>query len=314
MYNRDRKWGIMSIIALRQRLLEAGFSPEQVLSDEPMSRHTTFAIGGPADLFVMPGSEEQVRLIYQNAGEMPVTVLGNGSNLLVRDGGIRGVVMQLGRHYQNIQVQGRRIIAQAGASMRALGQTALAQHLTGVECLCGIPGSVGGALTMNAGAYGGQVSDHLQWAKVLDPHTGEIKTLGVDELAYGYRQSRVMDEGLVALEGCWELEEAEPEVIAAAMEDYARRRHEKQPLNWPSAGSVFKRPEGHFAGALIEEAGLKGCTVGGARVSELHAGFIINADHATARDVLDLVAHIRQTVYEKSGIWLEPEIRIMGED
>ena len=290
------------------------FAPaERVLEDEPMSRHTTFRIGGPADALFFPANADELSRALRIAEELdePCFVMGNGSNLLVRDGGLRGLVICVGEPMSAISVEGTTVRAQAGASLSRLAREALNAGLAGLVFASGIPGSVGGAVAMNAGAYGGEICNVLSRALVLDNGVAAWKS--AEELHMGYRNSDVLRRGLIVLEAEFALSEGDRDALLAETNELARRRREKQPLNLPNAGSTFKRPEGHFAGALIQEAGLKGCRVGGAQVSELHAGFIVNAGGATARDVLDLIAHVRARVKETSGVDLEPEVRIIGE-
>ncbi len=295
------------------RLLEARCAG-RVLRDEPMADHTTFRVGGPADLLFLPGSEEELAFALSEAGRLrvPVFVMGNGSNLIVRDGGIRGLVAVLGEHFSALGTDGTRVVAQAGATLAKVAAFALARSLTGFEFASGIPGTVGGGTAMNAGAYGGQISDVFAAARILKD--GKIYSYGPAEMEMRYRATRPLREGSVVLSVTLALRPGDAAEIRRTMNDLNGRRREKQPLEFPSAGSTFKRPEGHFAGALIEQAGLKGARVGGAMVSEKHAGFIINACGATARDILALIDLVRARVLEASGVALEPEVRIMGED
>ena len=290
------------------------FAPaERVLENEPMSRHTTFRIGGPADALFFPANADELARSMRVVDELgePCFVMGNGSNLLVRDGSVRGLVICIGEPMSAISVEGATVRAQAGASLARLAREALDASLAGLVFASGIPGSVGGAVAMNAGAYGGEIRDALARALVLD--SGEAVWKTADELHMGYRNSDVLRRGMIVLEAEFALAEGNHDVLLAETNELARRRREKQPLTLPSAGSTFKRPEGHFAGALIQEAGLKGFRIGGAQVSELHAGFVVNLGGATARDVLDLIAHIQARVKETSGVALEPEVRIIGE-
>ena len=292
-----------------------GFSrADQILINEPMSRHTTFRVGGPADAIFLPESEEQVRLALGAAREAGVDalVIGNGSNLLVRDGGIRGLVIALGEGFSAIARDGMTITAQAGASLARVAAFAQANGLSGLEFASGIPGTLGGGCAMNAGAYGGELADVLLDARVL--LDGETVTLDRDHMEMGYRSTMPLRRGGVVLSARFGLSEGDPDEIAARMRELNARRRDKQPLNYPSAGSVFKRPTGYFAGALIEQAGLKGCAVGGAHVSEKHAGFIVNTGGATAKDITALIAHVQRTVLEHSGVRLETEVRILGEE
>ena len=285
-----------------------------LLEAEPMARHTTFRIGGPADLLAQPSSEEELLLAMKLAEEqdVPVTVVGNGSNLLVRDGGIRGLVLLLGERFSGVSVEGEEIFAQAGATLAKLSAVAQRAGLAGLECASGIPGTLGGGVAMNAGAYGGQLSDALVSASVLED--GAVQDFSREDMQMGYRTTRILKRGGIVLSARFRLTPDAPEAIGMRMRELNARRREKQPLELPSAGSPFKRPEGYFAGALIEGAGLKGVQLGGAMVSVKHAGFVVNVGGATARDVLELIVHIRKTVRAKYGVELETEIRVLGED
>lgn len=287
--------------------------PEQLVWNEPMSRHTTFRVGGPADLMYFPASSSQLVKALSAAEErqIPVLVMGNGSNMIVRDGGIRGLVIVLGERFSQISIEGEILSAQAGASMARVAAAAQASSLSGLEFASGIPGTLGGGCAMNAGAYGGQLSDVLVDAEVY--LNGEIRTLSREELQMGYRTTLPLREGGIVLSARFKLTPDDGEAIMARMKDLNARRRDKQPLNFPSAGSTFKRPEGYFAGALIEQAGLKGRTVGGAQVSEKHAGFIVNIGGATAKDITDLIALVQEEVLRASGVRLETEVRIIGE-
>ena len=287
---------------------------DQILLDEPMARHTTFRLGGPADVMFLPESPEQLiaALKAAEAADVPAMVIGNGSNLLVRDGGIRGLVIELGEGMADIDCDGNVLTAQAGASLKRVASCAQAAGLAGLEFAAGIPGTLGGGCAMNAGAYGGQLSDALIDAQVL--LNGELLTLTVDEMEMGYRTTRPLREGGIVLSARFQLTPDDPEAIAMRMRDLNARRREKQPLNWPSAGSTFKRPEGHFAGALIEQSGLKGRAVNGMEVSPKHAGFIVKTGEATAADALALIRMVQDEVFQHFGIRLEPEVRIVGED
>ena len=287
---------------------------DQILLDEPMSKHTTFRVGGPADAMFLPESPEQVVAAIEaaRASGVPYMVVGNGSNLLVRDGGIRGLVIALGEGMAAIARTGCTLTAWAGASLARVSAYAQASGLSGLEFASGIPGTLGGGCAMNAGAYGGQLSDCLVDAEVyLD---GAVRTLTRDEMQMGYRTTLPLREGGVVLSARFELTPDDPEQIAARMRELNARRREKQPLNHPSAGSTFKRPEGYFAGALIEQAGLKGRAVRGARVSEKHAGFIVKPGEASAADIIELIHIVQDEVKARFGVTLEPEVRIIGAD
>ncbi len=300
------------MLSLYEALARA-LPPERLRRDEPMANHTTFRLGGPADVLALPVTPEEALMALATAREMGADclVLGNGSNMIVRDGGIRGLVLST-EAMGTVTVEDHTVTAQAGASLARLANAALAAGLTGLEFASGIPGTVGGATAMNAGAYGCDMAGVLAEARVwLD---GRDVWLSADEMEYGYRKSAVLKRGALVLEARYRLSPGDPERIRARMLELNACRREKQPLALPSAGSVFKRPEGHFAGALIEKAGLKGFTIGGAQVSTLHAGFIVNVGGATARDVTRLIAHIQREVLARFGVALECEVRILGEE
>lgn len=287
---------------------------ERVFTGEAMSRHTTFKIGGPADYFLMPDKGTDVGRIVKICKEsgIPYFILGNGSNLLVGDGGYRGAVIQIYKNMSSVTVEGTEIIAQAGALLSSVAAAAKNASLTGFEFAGGIPGTMGGAVVMNAGAYGGEMKDVLTEVTVMDDE-GEIITLPADKLELGYRTSIIKTAGYIVLEAKLQLKEGDPEVIRETMKDLTIRRTTKQPLEYPSAGSTFKRPEGYFAGKLIMDSGLAGYQVGGAQVSEKHCGFVINAGGATARDVRTLMDDVRDVVYKKYGVTLEPEVKFLGD-
>lgn len=282
--------------------------------DEPMSRHTTFRIGGPADYYVTPHSKEEIRDVIQACREaqIPYYILGNGSNLLVGDKGYRGVVIQIFKNFSDIQVEGLGIRAKAGALLSRIAKTAMTNGLTGMEFAAGIPGTLGGAVMMNAGAYGGEMKDILKEAVVLTEN-GEFLTLTAQELELGYRTSVIAKKRYFVLEAKLALKKGASEEIQAIMEDLHGRRVSKQPLEYPSAGSTFKRPAGYFAGKLIMDAGLRGFSVGDAQVSEKHCGFVINKGRATAEDVRNLMDEVIRKVQETSGVTLEPEVKMLGE-
>lgn len=293
--------------------LKTAFPELDIRTHERMREHTTFRIGGEADIFVSPRKTELAPLLAMAREEhIPVTVVGNGSNLLVSDQGIRGLVVEIGSGMADISVQGNTITAGAGALLSKTANAAAAAGLGGMEFAAGIPGSIGGAVTMNAGAYGGEMKDILRQVKVMTPE-GQMKTLSVEELALGYRHSCIPENGYVVVEAEIALFEKPQEQIRALMAELAAKRREKQPLEYPSAGSTFKRPEGYFAGKLIMDAGLRGYTVGGAQVSEKHCGFVINRGDATAADVKRLMEEVQRKVYEKYGVTLEPEVKMIGE-
>ena len=291
------------------------FCKEQCIDikqNEIMKNHTSFKIGGECDYFVIPKNSQQLKAVINKAKELnlPVFVLGKGSNLLVSDSGIEGVVISM-LGLNEIDVNGDEITAGAGVSVAALCVAALNNGLSGLEFAYGIPGSVGGGLYMNAGAYGGEFSDTVIKAEYLS-YNGEIVTVDAKDMALGYRTSIFKQNGGIILSATFKLKQGESQKIKAAMDDFMDRRKTKQPLEYPSAGSTFKRPTGYFAGALIEENNLKGVSLGGAMVSEKHAGFVINYDNATANDVKGLMAKIQKTVKENNGVELEPEIIFVG--
>ena len=287
---------------------------DRVFTEEAMSQHTTFKIGGPADYFLMPDKGEDVGRVIKicKEKEIPYFILGNGSNLLVGDGGYRGAVIKIYRNMSSVTVEGNEITAQAGALLSAVAAAAKNASLTGFEFAGGIPGTIGGAVVMNAGAYGGEMKDVLTEVTVMNAE-GDIFTLPTEELELGYRTSIIKTAGYIVLEAKIRLKEGDPEVIRETMKDLTIRRTTKQPLEYPSAGSTFKRPEGYFAGKLIMDSGLAGYQVGGAQVSEKHCGFVINAGDATARDVRTLMDNVRDIVYKKYGVTLEPEVKFLGE-
>ncbi|MEE0628170.1 MAG: UDP-N-acetylmuramate dehydrogenase [Lachnospiraceae bacterium] len=287
---------------------------DQIKPEEPMKNHVTFRVGGPADFFVTPKNYEELSGVLKCCAkyEMPCYIMGNGSNLLVSDQGYRGVVIQLFRQLNDIQCEGNVIRAQAGALLSAVANRALEEKLTGFEFAAGIPGTLGGACVMNAGAYGGEMKDVLKSVTVLT-REGERITLQKNELELGYRTSIIAKKDYIVLEAEIELEVGDAEEIKAVMDDLKERRTTKQPLEYPSAGSTFKRPEGYFAGKLIQESGLQGFQVGGAQVSEKHCGFVINKDQATAADIAELIRQVQDRVEEKFGVRLETEVKRLGE-
>ncbi len=287
---------------------------DHVLTDEPMKQHTTFKIGGPADYFLVPETGEEVGEIIKicRKTDTPYFILGNGSNLLVGDGGYRGAVIQVYRNMSAVTVEGTTITAQAGALLSAVAAAAKNASLTGFEFAGGIPGTVGGAAVMNAGAYGGEMKDVLVEVTVMDAE-GKIFTISAEKLELGYRTSVIKKAGYIVLEAKIRLKEGDQEAIRERMKELTIQRTTKQPLEYPSAGSTFKRPEGYFAGKLVMDSGLRGYQVGGARISEKHCGFVINAGDATAKDVRTLMDNVRDIVYEKYGVTLEPEVKFLGE-
>ena len=287
---------------------------ERVLVDEPMKKHTTFRVGGNADYFVMPRTTEEIQQVIElcKKENLPYYILGNGSNLLVSDKGYRGVMIQIYKEMNAITVNGNRICAQAGALLSKVGSVALEAELTGFEFAAGIPGTVGGAVVMNAGAYGGEMKDILSSATVLT-EDGTILTLKNEELELGYRTSIVAKKNYIVLEAEYQLRVGDKADIRAKMDELKLQRVTKQPLEYPSAGSTFKRPTGYFAGKLIQDAGLRGFQVGGAQVSEKHCGFVINTGNATAADIMELMKQVSERVYEEFGVMLEPEVKRLGE-
>ena len=288
---------------------------DSILLDEPMSRHTTFRVGGPADFFVTPKAKEEVRDVIRICKEagMPYYIIGNGSNLLVSDAGYRGVIVQIYKEMNEVKVEGDLVKAQAGALLSGIAAKALGAELSGFEFASGIPGTIGGACVMNAGAYGGEMKDVLESVTVLTGE-GKIIELGRNELELGYRTSVIAKKGYIVLGAVLKLERGDGEKIKTYMDELKEKRVTKQPLEYPSAGSTFKRPEGYFAGPLIEDAGLRGFQVGGAQVSEKHCGFVINRDHATAADIMELMRQVQIRVKENSGVDLEPEVKRLGDE
>lgn len=292
----------------------AAAGTENVLVQETMKKHTTFRIGGQADYFVMPRTKEALAesVALCKKEQIPWHIIGNGSNLLVSDKGVRGVVIQLFKNFSEIRVEGNVITAQAGAINSLVAKQALDAGLTGFEFAAGIPGTIGGAVVMNAGAYGGEMKDVLAEVTVLT-NEGTFLTIPKEEMKLGYRTSIVAEKEYVVTEAKLVLQPGEKAAISARMEELKGQRVTKQPLEYPSAGSTFKRPEGYFAGKLIMDAGLRGFTVGGAQVSEKHCGFVINTGEATAEDVLSLMEQVSENVYDKFGVRLEPEVKKLGE-
>ena len=286
----------------------------EILFNEPLKQYTYTKVGGAADYLAFPRNQYELKRIvtFANAHEIPWMVLGNSSNIIVRDGGIEGFVIMFD-HFHDVRVNGYVIEAEAGAKLIDVTHVARYHSLTGFEFACGIPGSIGGAVYMNAGAYGGEIAHILQSCKVLTPE-GEIKTLSASDLAFGYRHSKIQETGDVVISAKFALAPGNYDQINQEMARLTHLRELKQPLEYPSCGSVFKRPVDHFAGQLISEAGLKGHRIGGVEVSEKHAGFMINVDHGTAKDYEDLIAHVIATVEKSAGVTLEREVRIIGKD
>ncbi len=304
----------MNNYPLALKKLEEILDKNEILVDEPMRNHTYFEIGGTADIIAIPNTVEKLVSVIKLMKEekVPLFLIGNGSNLLVKDGGIRGCVLKT-EAIRRISCEGERITAECGALLKDISDAALDASLGGFEFACGIPGTLGGAVFMNAGAYDGEMSFVLESAMVLTRDL-EVVTLKNGDLEMGYRTSAVKENGYVVLEAVLKLVTGDREAIKAKIDDLTERRNERQPLEYPSAGSTFKRPPGYYAGKLIQDAGLKGYQIGGAQVSEKHSGFVINRDHASAKDVIDLINHIKKTVDSKFGVELNTEILIVGEE
>jgi len=286
--------------------------PEDIRFDVPLKDYTTMRVGGPAACIIEARDEAQIINIihFATKSSTPLLLIGNGSNMIVSDHGFDGIVLHINKQMSTIRCEGEKIIAQAGAMLPLISRMAAENSLTGLEFAAGIPGTVGGSVVMNAGAYGGEMKHVVESVRVY--MDGEVKTLSADEMDFGYRHSTLLNRSCVVLSVTFCLKHGSKEEILSVMADFNARRREKQPLQYPSSGSFFKRPEGHFAGALIQNANLKGYAVGGARVSELHAGFVINTDKATANDVYRLMLHVQKTVYERFAVHLEPEVRLIG--
>ncbi|HKM33353.1 MAG TPA: UDP-N-acetylmuramate dehydrogenase [Lachnospiraceae bacterium] len=286
---------------------------ENISYMEPMNEHTTFRVGGNADCFIkMTDSSPLPALLgYLNRVEIPYFIMGNGSNVLVSDQGYAGIIIQFADGFSDIRVEGCRLYAKAGAFLSKVAIIAREHGLTGLEFAAGIPGTVGGGVVMNAGAYDGEMKLVVESVTVLDREGNELE-LSNDTMEFGYRTSAIKNNPFIVTECCFLLKEGDKSTIAAKMEDFQNRRKEKQPLEYPSAGSTFKRPEGHFAGKLIMDAGLRGTRIGGAQVSEKHSGFIINTGNATASDLSRLIAYVQEEVYNQFSVRLEPEVIYLG--
>ena len=293
----------------------AGCTQRPLLVAEPMTKHTSFHIGGPADLMAQPQSEEELRTLLVKAAEaaVPVTLVGNGSNLLVRDKGIRGLVIKLGNMLRDIEIDGKVLTFGSGVSLAMASKKAAELGLSGLEFAVGIPGSIGGAVYMNAGAYDGEMAKVVKSVRVMDA-AGNVSELAAESLDFGYRHSALQGSGKIVTSVTVELTAGDKQSIADKMADFSNRRITKQPLELPSAGSMFKRPPGYFAGTLIDQTGLKGYTVGGAQVSTKHAGFVVNIGGATAADVLQLISDVQTKVFAAHGVHLEPEVLVLGEE
>lgn len=290
------------------------FPESTIFMDEPLSRYTFTETGGPADALIFPKTIKEIQAIvsWLNENEIPLTVLGNASNLIVKDGGIRGAVVMV-TEMKDIVINGEEIISDAGARLIDTSQTAGDNGLTGLEFAIGIPGSVGGAVYMNAGAYGGEVTDVITSVKVLT-RDGELKIYSNKEMDFSYRHSIVQETGDIVLQTKFQLEKGNPEFIRDRMDELTELRWSKQPLEYPSCGSVFKRPPGHYTGKLIQDVGLQGLIHGGAQISEKHAGFIVNIDNASATDYVELIEHIQDVILNEYGVTLETEVKIIGND
>lgn len=302
--------------ALITSLVQANFAPERIIPRASMARYTTFRVGGEADVLVNIASPAEIPVALRAAKHagVPVTLIGNGSNLLVRDGGIRGLVIRIAGDCAAIRREGDCVIAQAGASMSSIAQFALSEGLVGLAEIAGIPGTIGGGVIMNAGAYGGELGNVVTRVCAVSEADGKPVVFEGDTLNFSYRHSALMDAHVIVTEVTLQLTPGDPETIRSRMNELAQARRDKQPLNFPSAGSTFKRPQGLFAAKLIDDCGLRGLRVGDAQVSEKHTGFVVNLGSATASDILTLMEQIKQRVYEVNGVMLEPEIRILGED
>ena len=287
---------------------------EDILTEEPMSRHTTFRVGGEAQCFVRISDKEQLKKLipYLRQIEVPYFILGNGSNLLVSDKGYEGVILQIGNKMNTITVEGIHIRAQAGSLLSQIAKCAYDKGLTGFEFASGIPGSIGGGVVMNAGAYGGEMKQVVESVLVMDIQ-GEILELSGESMEFGYRTSIIKNRPFIVLEVCLKLEQGNKERIASDMEELAQKRREKQPLEYASAGSTFKRPEGYFAGKLIMDAGLRGYSIGGAQVSDKHCGFVVNTGRASATDVAEVISEVQERVKDKFGVSLETEVIFLGD-
>ncbi|SDZ21338.1 UDP-N-acetylmuramate dehydrogenase [Proteiniborus ethanoligenes] len=299
------------VYRLFKNIIEKG----DVLIHEPMSKHTSFKIGGPVDVLVLPGSIEELASSIKlcKSEGLDYFVMGNGSNIIVRDKGIRGIVIKISESLNNIIIEGTKLIAEAGALLSVVSKSALRSSLTGLEFASGIPGSLGGAIAMNAGAYGGEMKDVVTKVKCVDEN-GNFVEYENSDMEFGYRQSRIQNEKLIVVQVEMKLKEGNYEDIRAYTNELTEKRTSKQPLHLPSAGSTFRRPEGYFAGKLIEDAGLKGLILGGAQVSDKHCGFIVNIGNATADDVINLIRVVQKTVSDKYGVKLETEVKIIGEE
>ncbi|MBQ2990543.1 MAG: UDP-N-acetylmuramate dehydrogenase [Clostridia bacterium] len=297
-------------------LVQADFAPERIIPRAPMARYTTFRVGGEADVLVniVDAREVSVALRAAKSAGVPVTIIGNGSNLLVRDGGIRGLVIRIGNDCAALRREDDVLYAKAGALMSSIAQFALSEGLDGLAELAGVPGTIGGGVIMNAGAYGRELSQVVTRVEGVSLSDGKPIIFEGPDCGFSYRHSAMMDANVIVTDVVMQLTPGDPKAIRARMDECSRARRDKQPLAFPSAGSTFKRPEGYFAAKLIDDCGLRGKRIGDAQVSEKHAGFIINLGSATASDVLALMNEVKDCVYRQTGVTLEPEVRILGED
>ena len=293
----------------------AGCTAKPLLAQEPMAKHTSFHIGGPADVLAQPAAEAELAALLKRAAEhaVPVTLIGNGSNLLVRDKGIRGLVIKLSNSFSDMKALGNELTFGSGISLAMASKKAASLSLSGLEFAVGIPGTIGGAVYMNAGAYDGEMAKVVTSVRVMD-REGKISELKASELAFAYRHTALQNSGLIVTSVTCVLQPDEADAIAAKMADFSQRRISKQPLELPSARTMVKRPPGYFAGTLIDQTGLKGYTVGGAQVSTKHAGFVVNVGGATAQDVLQLISDVQSKVFAAHGVRLEPEVLVLGEE
>ena len=290
------------------------YDENDIKIDEKLSSYVNFKVGGPADILLIPKSKEKVIKSVEVCKEnkIPFYLIGNGSNILVRDGGFRGVVISL-KDFKTIIIDGDKIEAACGGKLKAVSDKAMENSLTGFEFACGIPGTIGGAVFMNAGAYDGEIAHVIESAEIIDEECNIVR-LSNKDLDFGYRSSIVMKKGYTVLSAVFKLEKGQVKTIKELVDDLTNKRESKQPLEYPSAGSTFKRPTGYFAGKLIQDAGLKGYSIGGAAVSEKHSGFVINKGNATAKDITDLIKYIQDEVKRQFGVELHPEVRIIGEE
>lgn len=296
-------------------LLKNELDKSEIMVDEPMHNHISFKVGGPADILVRPSTEEEIQKVFKIAKEnnIPFIIKGNGSNILIKDGGFRGLVIEIADNFSDYKIEEETMTVQAGALLSIIGKKAMEASLTGFEFASGIPGTLGGALAMNAGAYGGEMKNIVESVRIMD-EDGNIKEYSNEEMAFSYRHSRLSDTKHIALSARIKLQKGIYEDIKEIMDDLRLKRTSKQPLEYPSAGSTFKRPEGYFAGKLIQDSDLKGYQMGGAQVSSKHSGFIINYDKASAKDIINLIDHVKERVFECFGVRLEEEVKILGED